>query len=502
MISSINNISLAFNVYNKRTSNPLSVLSFNKGLAADTVCFTGKSPASTYKTVFEYLAAEILSSNKRYHVGGERISASKIGAAVQSLFNEDRMFLPFKYSVSEKIKWKSYIPQDIREFSIGKINEARTERMEVWRTFLKYLRAPGDTSLVVKNPELVNKIGNDDSIRLVIWNAVASELKESNRHIPVPFDEKALLETIKGFEKIDPKDRTVRCASPSFIEMYTHRLRDNLLMDLELSDNKAVWVKVPSIKHDVVHKEENIRMLEILSCRNWCTRSSVDKAEAALEDGDFYIYLERGKSNLWEPLVGMTSLRGKIDQIQGIENNNIVPVGLVDEIKTFINSRNLKIHSGITDEGPKASQALMISEKLNEVVPEVKSSFIKAIKDNNSFAMFKHLGVDVKSLNDGTLKIGTYRPSYVIDPKSGITVPYSMFGLNEDILLSNVRVIDGNLILNNKNKLFNSRIAKFPPMLETVTGKIQCTTEQYERFKPDIDRLIGNDRSKLVIKYI
>lgn len=140
--------------------------------------------------MFEYLAAEILSSNKRYHVGGERISASKIGAAVQSLFNEDRMFLPFKYSVSEKIKWKSYIPQDIREFSIGKINEARTERMEVWRTFLKYLRAPGDTSLVVKNPELVNKIGNDDSIRLVIWNAVASELKESNRHIPVPFDEK------------------------------------------------------------------------------------------------------------------------------------------------------------------------------------------------------------------------------------------------------------------------------------------------------------------------
>ena len=77
-----------------------------------------------------------------------------------------------------------------------------------------------------------------------------------------------------------------------------------------------------------------------------------------------------------------------------------------------------------------------------------------------------------------------------------------MFGLNEDILLSNVRVIDGNLILHNKNKLFNSRITKFPPMLETVTGKIQCTTEQYERFKPDIDRLIGNDRSKLVIKYI
>lgn len=501
MLTSINNINLVPNVHNNSTTTPRKFFNFNKELNTDTVNFTGKSPASTYKTVFEYLAAVILENNKKYHVGGERISATKIGEAIQSLFNEDRMFLPFNYSVSEKIKWKSYIPQDIREFSIGKINEARTERMEVWRTFLKYLKSPGNSSNVVRNPELVSKIKEDDALRLVIWNAISSELKESNRHIPVPFDERALLDTIKGFEKIEPKDRTVRCASPTFIEMYTHRLRDNLLMDLGVSDNQAVWIRVPSITHDKANKEKNIRMLETLSCRNWCTRSSVDKAEAALEDGDFYIYLQRGKSNLWEPLVGMTSLRGKIDQIQGIENNNIVPINLVDEIKAFIKSKDLKLQSGITDEGPKASQAIMISEKLNEVVPEVKTSFMKAIKDDNSFAMFKALGVDVKYLDDGLLEIGTYRPSFVLNSKSGITVPYSMFGLNEDVLLSNVRVINGNLILNNKNWLYNSRITTFPPMLETVTGKIQCTAEQYKRFKPDIDRLIGNNTSKLIIKY-
>ncbi len=501
MISGINNISLASNIYNKRTSNPHPVLRFNKGLASsDTVNFTGKSPASTYKTVFEYLAAEILGSNKKYHVGGEKISANKIGEAVKSLFNEDRMFLPYNYSVSDKIKWKSYIPQDIREFSIGKINEARTQRMEDWRTFLKYLRSPEESMFSV-NPELVAHIKEDDSLRLVIWNAISSELKESNRHIPVPFNEKALLETIKGFSNIEPKDRAVRCASPAFIDMYTHRLRDNLLMDLGLSDNESVWVKVPSIAHDKIHKDKNIKMLEILSCRNWCTRSSVDKAEAALEDGDFYIYLERGKSNLWEPLVGMTTLRGKIDQIQGVENNNIVPLNLVGEIREFINKRGLKLHSAITDEGPKASQALMISEKLNETLPNMKSTFMKAIKDNNSFAMFKHLGVDVKYLDDKTLQIGTYRPSYILSATRGITVPYSMFGLNEDILLSNVKVIDGDLILYNKNKLYNSLITKFPTKLEEVTGKIVCTAGQYERFKADIDKLIGNNMSKLVIKY-
>ena len=53
--------------------------------------------------------------------------------------------------------------------------------------------------------------------------------------------------------------------------------------------------------------------------------------------------------------------------------------------------------------------------------------------------------------------------------------------------------------LNNKNKIFESRIKQFTTDLEQVTGKIHCTTEKYERFAADIDRVIGNDKSKLVI---
>ena len=232
-----------------------------------------------------------------------------------------------------------------------------------------------------------------------------------------------------------------------FLEIYTHRLRDNLLMDMGLSEEKAVWVKVPSIKHDQANKESNISMLETLSCRNWCTRSSVDKAEAALQDGDFYIYLKRNGLSMWEPLVGMTSSYGKIDQIQGIENNNIVPLTLVDEIKSFIKSKGLKCHSGLVDEGPKARQAIMISEKLNQEFPELEKTFAKAIKDADDYAMLNYLGVSVKRGQDGLLELGTYRPSYILSKDSGITIPYSMFGLNEDDLLKNVRVINGNLIL-------------------------------------------------------
>lgn len=110
-----------------------------------------------------------------------------------------------------------------------------------------------------------------------------------------------------------------------------------------------------------------------MSCRNWCTRSSVDKAREALEEGDFYIYLKRNGLSMWDPLVGMTTYEGKIDQIQGIENNNIVPLNLVGEIKSFIKANNLKCQSGLSDEYPKATQSIMISEKLNEVLPEVKN---------------------------------------------------------------------------------------------------------------------------------
>lgn len=501
MFSAVNNISFTPFRMNFNNDSRTSIRKndfVNVSLPPDRVTFTGKSAPSAYSTVFEYLASNILGANKKYHVDGSMLSASKIADAVDNLINEGRVYLPFNFSVSEKIKWKSYIPKDVREGSIGKINEARVARMGEWCDFLK------SNSALLKNgkkrnPELASVLNKDKSLKLVIWDAVSSELKENNRHLPVPFNEKALLETIKGFEKIEPKDRAVRCAAPSFLDIYTHRLRDNLLMDMGLSDRETVWVKIPSLKHDLVNKEKNIEKLEILSCKNWCTRSSVDKAVAALEDGDFYVYLERGKFNLWEPKVGMTTLRGKIDQIQGVENNNIVPLGLVDEIKDFIKKSGLKCHSDIVDEGPKASQAIMISEKLNEVNDVFKKSFAKAIKENDAPAMFEFLGVKTTELSDGKLKIDGYKPSYNIKANSGISIPYSMFGLNEDNLLNSVEVINGNFVLHNKNSLFSSRITHFPPNLKIVTGKVTCSMEQFENFKSDILRVVGNDKNKIII---
>ena len=501
MLSAINNITCNNRYYNAPQRLYYNQTpKFNTGLGVDTVSFSGKSACEAYKSVFDFMAAEIFDANKAYRIDGSLLSASKIKLAIKTLFDEGRAYIPYKISDPEKIRWKSYIPQDVRNFSVDKINEARLERMSEWKSFL----TDPEKMLAKKqcpNPELAKKINDNPSLRFIIWNSISSELKVNNRHLPVPFDDKALLETIKGFEKITPKDRKVRCSSPTFLEIYTHRLRDNLLMQMGSSGDKPVWVKIQSIAHDRINKDQNIAKLEILSNRNWCTRSSVDKAEAALEDGDFYIYLKRGKSELWEPLIGMTTSKGKIDQIQGAENNNIIPLNLVDEVKSFINSKYLQCHSGVIDEGPKARQAIMISEKLNETMPDIKPSynFARAIKENDAFSIFNFLKVPVKQLDDGMLEIGSYRPSYSLDSKSGISVPYSMFGLEEDLLLKNVKVINGNLVLNAKQKVFESRLTKFPPNLEKVTGKISCTKEQYENFKPQSDKLIEGNPRKLIL---
>ena len=141
----------------------------------------------------------------------------------------------------------------------------------------------------------------------------------------------------------------------------------------------------------------------------------------------------------------------------------------------------------------------MISEKLNEVSDVSKKSFAKAIKEKDSESMFRFLGQKVQVLDDGLLSIDSYKPSYTMNHNSGISIPYSMFGLDENDLLKDVKVINGNLILDNKNPLFSSRITEFPPNLETVTGRIVCSKAQYQKFADDINRIAGNIPGKVIV---
>ena len=493
MLSPVNNIYPRYN-YNFQT-NYQNLQTYNSANHYDCVDFTGKSPASQYRSVFDYLSAEILDGNKKFDINSGLLSAKKITSAIKKLFTGDLIYSKYDESNVNKIKWKSYIPEDIRVYSIEKINKARHARLKQWSDVLT-----NPENIRKESPELAAKLNGNNSLKFVIWNAVTSEIKTDNRHIPVPFNEKALLETINRFEGILPIDRAVTCAKPSFLEYYTHRLRDNVLMDMGLSKDGQVWVKIPSIKHDLIHKDKNIQNLEILSNRNWCTRSSVDKAEDALTDGDFYIMLKRNPMNMWEPLVGMTTHKGKIDQIQGKDNDNIIPLNLVGDIKAFIEKSELSMCSGVFDEGPKAVQAILISEKLNQ--KDGKISLAKAIKDKDFESVFNCLGVQAKKNENGKLEIKEYKPTYVLDKNRGYVIPYSMFGIDEDALLQSVEKINGDFVLKHKNRLLNTTLKKFPPNLKEVTGYVVVSEEQYAKYHDDILRVVNGKQNKVIVKKI
>ncbi len=499
MINKIINFGYFSNINNSPTnySPNIKKISTLTPLSRDTVSFTGMSLPSQYKSVFDYLAAEIVGKNKKWQVDGSMLSATNIPAAIERLFKLNKVYGPYTESNPNKINWKNYIPEDVRTYCTDKINEARAGRLKQWQTFLEN---PDSGKYSQNFPQLSNEVKQDKSLRFVIWNAVNSELKATNRHIPVPFDLKALDETVKHFKRIEPKFRAVTCASPSFLEMYTHRLRDNLLMEKGLSDNSSVWIKIPSIKKDLDKVKENISALEILSYKNWCTRSRLDKAEAALEDGDFYIYLERDKNNnIWHSLLGMTTLKGKIDQIQGIENNNFIPLTEIKNITEYLKSQGLKCQSGLTDEGPKALQQILIAEKLAKPDPEVGKTLGKAIKDDDVPAILKILGQKFNYTPDGLLEIGSYKPKVLLSAKSGISVPYTFMGIDEDILLSKVKTINGDFIMHNKNKLYNTSITTFPKNLEKVTGRIVCSEEQFAKYSQDILRVTDGNRNNIII---
>lgn len=450
--------------------------------------FKGISEGSQYKTVFEYMSANIIGKGeKRFPIDNSAISATKIKDAIAGLFRMNRVFGPYKESNPSKIGWKAYIPQEVRVYCTDKVNEARAVRLKQWQNFLEYPELNKDISAY----KSLQRDMKDDSLRFVIWDAVNSDLQQNNRHIPVPFDIKALDETIRYFKNIEPIFRRVTCNKKDiFLRTYTHRLRDNLLMEKGLSNNESVWVRIPSVKKDSLHRDENIAELEILSNENWCTRSSVDKAEAALQDGDFYVYLERDKDELWQPTIGMASSRGKIDQIQGAVNNNLIPINQLENIKKFIAKNGLSCNSGVKDEGPKALQQILIAEKLAAYDETTGKTLEKAIKDKDVVSVLRMLGNKVEINPNGTYKIGTYKPQLLLRPQSGIVVPYSFMGIDEDKLLNNVEEINGDLILHSRNSLFNSYITKFPEKLKSVSGKIICSKEQYSMFKDDMLRVV------------
>lgn len=482
------NISLYQNNNNFKYYNHTSKLAYSNNQLSKKLYFGGLSSKEQYNDTYTYKAACILdqkfdkiNKNKYALIGKDTLGKNNIytkGDLRASKFNQglnvdlDSFFAAFtKRAIPERIKWGiDYLDNDTKKSIVDAVNNSRAEILKKWHSFL--LNPESFASELPKDEfeELSGKIKNNLALNIIIWDAINNNLDVDNRHIPEPLNLFALNKTVREYPK----------QTSSFAALYSHNLKDEVINKLKqlpthkdkiFESENGIWVKIPSYKQDKIHFNENVSDLEVLSYKKWCTKSSFDKAKAALLDGEFYIYLEKDLNGFWQPKIGISSYKGKIAQIQGRDNNNIIPIEYLDEVTTFIENRGLQCLSGVSEEGPKAYQQILISQKLKEFNSEIGKTLAQAISDNDTVSIFRYLQPMLKEKKNGALEVN-------LVPNKGIVVPLSNFGINETKFKNNMlRLMFENeqeryeLSAKNSPKNKDSILATFLSLYSKATGK-------------------------------
>ncbi len=277
----------------------------------------------------------------------------------------------FVSSVAEQVRLPQYIPKDIKNNEVELVNKARQKIEHDWKHYIS------------KN--------HPDIDETEFWRALSSGIAENNRHIPPPVDSQALNQIIGLIDKL-PAQEFSDIYNSKLIEISLKNIqseekfkktllydKNGILLDKTDKSNfdkqNIFWIKIPSQKKDFLNCYDNILNVEKLSSPNWCTRSKYDKAQDALKDGDFIIYVEK-KKDIWTSKIAMTMYLGKIRQIQGSANDNLIPLQYISDVKNFLlknnyisetkegKIKNLGCSAGYTSEGPAAYTQLLISEFL------------------------------------------------------------------------------------------------------------------------------------------
>ena len=475
----------------------------------DTISFKGSKPYD-YKTTFSYMASEILKEKQKSNTNTQ---PKNIDNAVKSIVGEykapNENYYKYSKSFIDKNTFPSFYNESLKENITESINESRDMVFSQWR----------DT-LTGKNPDTIahpiEKKLEDPVTRFIIWEGINYGVTEENRHIPSPLNLDVLDRTIDYFQNnITPKERGLKAQSIKyFSKVYNSMLIDDILTKIikhpaysnyniynaEAKEMDDIWIKLPPLKRAKTSECESIYALEVLSHENWCTKTRENKARAALESGNFYIYLSKNPFNseydIRTPEIAMTCSNGKIERIQGQLNNGVIPDDKFDLVLKFLlehnyiqygnngNLKNIQLIADYNAEGPQSYLQVLIANS--------KQNFNPNFTSDDTEAVFKKLFSNKVAGNDEN---GLILKSY--DSKAHISkdvsIPVSMLGFDEDALLSVVSVIQKNFDMR------NMAVKSFPKNLKSVGGKIICTKEQYEKYKDDIIRITDTTYANRII---
>ena len=305
---------------------------------------------------------------------------------------------------------------------------------------------------------------NDPPLSLIIFNSITRGLAPNNRFYPPILCEDVLTETVEQLNKVLVGNPNAKF---DFNKLYQNNLllkySKNVFDSAKDSEGHEIgrWVRISSKENDPQEFSENVKKLQALSYKNWCTRVA-EESQYYLDRGDFYIYLEDNK-----PRVGIRFDDNEILQIEGRKNNKQIPLEYIDIIKSFVFKNGF---SGLEKEIRKRDNAAKEIKVIHE-------KFADDFKNKEYKNILNYFGFNVKVDENGMFEISHFQ-----QPND---FTFEELGINENELFKKIsrisrnayfeesKVTDlGSLQIIGNDAFFDEKIGKIFGNLVNISGDI------------------------------
>lgn len=295
-----------------------------------------------------------------------------------------------------------------------KVTEKRKEMLGEWYKFM----------------ESDENIQKDPFIKVLLCDYITKEL-EPERSTTPPVLNKDVVKQILGDAS--------NSSNFSFNNAYTKKMKELSAKNsqgqkVEINGRKGTWYTVPKTDSSSPDFKSNAAKIRAFSDgTNWCIRTW--NAEPYVQRGAMHFFVD--ENGLTQICIREDGGAGSIYEIQKRQQNATIPVAYLDVIDSYIKEHDLKPQATCADRIAKAQEQKPKFDKLKAELTDMNNK-----KDYKG--ILKKMGIDVKTLPDGTFEISHYS-SYIKE------IALSDFGINENELLANVSIIKGNADFKDSN---------------------------------------------------
>ena len=282
-------------------------------------------------------------------------------------------------------------------------------------------------------------IKDNPFVKILLSEYIVKDLAPENAWLPPIFDKAAAKEVLNS--AMQNQNLSISAAYSKKIK--AKAVNGTIKEEVFVDRIKGTWYTVPQTDKSSKDFQTNVDKVKAFSDgTNWCIRTY--NAEPYIQQGAMHFFVD--ENGLTQVCV-RENAPGYIYEIQKRQQNGTRPIPYIKVIEDFINRHELRTPQGYLDDALKAK-------------PEYdrqKALFNNAAKNGDYKTIFEKMGIEVKTLPDGTYEISHYNPTlgeYTIND----------LGINENNLLSNVSVITGDATFENSN-------ATTLPNLKEVHGK-------------------------------